>query len=388
MSDFLVPQLEIVKQSSGLPCPECTRGMRGLKCADQIVFACREWHGIWFPKGALSVFKEQVKHFDLTKVTIDSPEKADPSAIRGCPHCQESLESKPYGYQSKITLLRCSKCEGNWIAAADFSELLKLSRLGQELRPHLQAIATELKEVQKEKEAWAEVGRIGQAAGTRGWVGYYPPVFIVVPLSAESGTRPTWGTFLLAIINIIVFAATAAASGEAFHNVLRTYAMIPSEVMRGHGLLSLVTSSFLHADFLHLLGNMLFLFVFGRAVESGAGTWKFLQIYFLTLVAADVGHLVTHLHSDIPTVGASGAISGVMGAFMGLYPTKKIKTYVLGAIVDIPSWLYLGGWFLSQVWQASLGSYIGESGIAWMAHLVGFMAGFLLGRRSRPAEAV
>jgi membrane associated rhomboid family serine protease len=149
---------------------------------------------------------------------------------------------------------------------------------------------------------------------------------------------------------------------------------------------SWLTAMFLHASWDHILGNMLFLAIFGKNVEDAFGRLRFLVLYVAGGFAATVTQTVITLlvspeaDSRIALLGASGAVSAVLGAFLVLYPHARIKTLVLVFIVHIPAWVYLGGWFLYQFLEARfalLNPEEGGSGVAFAAHVGGFLFGML-----------
>jgi len=144
--------------------------------------------------------------------------------------------------------------------------------------------------------------------------------------------------------------------------------------------LPFLTSMFLHGSFLHILGNMWFLYIFGDNIEDRLGHIRYLFFYILCGVAAGLIHLLTNWGSKLPTIGASGAISGVMGAYLLLYPRARITTLILifffFQLVEIPAFVFLGYWLLLQLFSASLtSSHVG--GIAWWAHIGGFASGLV-----------
>jgi len=147
--------------------------------------------------------------------------------------------------------------------------------------------------------------------------------------------------------------------------------------------LTILTSIFMHGGWIHLLSNMLYLWIFGDNIEDTLGHFKYLVFYIVCGAAASLLHIFTNLNSQVPTIGASGAIAGVMGAYMFLFPRARIKTLLILVIfiqvVRIPAIIMLGYWILIQVLSgfAEFGSRTG-SGIAWFAHIGGFIAGFFL----------
>ena len=146
---------------------------------------------------------------------------------------------------------------------------------------------------------------------------------------------------------------------------------------------TVLTAMFMHAGWLHLLGNMLFLWVFGDNIEDKLGHLRYLFFYLACGMVASLAHIVANPYSKVPSLGASGAIAGVMGAYLFLYPRARIKTLfiflLLVKIIRIPAFLMLGYWILIQTLSglAESGSG-GGGGIAWFAHIGGFIAGFVL----------
>jgi len=146
--------------------------------------------------------------------------------------------------------------------------------------------------------------------------------------------------------------------------------------------LTIATSMFLHGGVLHLLGNMVFLWIFGNNVEDATGHLRFLVFYLGCGAAAAAAHIVFHPASNVPMVGASGAISGVLGAYFLLYPHARIVTLVwlgfFAQTVQIPAFVFLGFWFLVQSFSWAVGGGGGGGGVAFAAHVGGFVAGLLL----------
>jgi membrane associated rhomboid family serine protease len=147
--------------------------------------------------------------------------------------------------------------------------------------------------------------------------------------------------------------------------------------------LTIITAMFMHGGWIHVLSNMLFLWIFGDNIEDKLGHFRYLSFYLLCGVIASLSHILTNPSSQVPSIGASGAIAGVMGAYMVLFPKARIRTLlILGIfiqIVRVPAMVMLGYWILIQVLSgfAEVGLRAG-GGIAWFAHIGGFIAGFFL----------
>jgi membrane associated rhomboid family serine protease len=145
---------------------------------------------------------------------------------------------------------------------------------------------------------------------------------------------------------------------------------------------TILTSMFLHGGWLHIIGNMWFLWIFGDNIEDHLGHFRYLLFYLACGVAAAITHIIFNLSSNEPTVGASGAIAGVMGAYVILYPRARVLTLVFFFLWWIPAWVFLGYWFLIQFLSGAAMSVAETSrstgGIAFWAHVGGFVAGILL----------
>ncbi len=192
--------------------------------------------------------------------------------------------------------------------------------------------------------------------------------------------------YTLIAINVLVFFYQLTLSDRALYGFIVRWGAVPAEISSGLDLFALVTSMFLHGGWLHIAGNMLFLWVFGDNVEDTMGHVRYLLFYLLCGLAAGLSQVVIDANSTIPLVGASGAISGVLGAYIVLFPHGKIRTLVfLGffvTVVLIPAWVQIGLWIVLQFFNgfASLGVRTEETGggVAYWAHIGGFVAGALL----------
>jgi membrane associated rhomboid family serine protease len=140
---------------------------------------------------------------------------------------------------------------------------------------------------------------------------------------------------------------------------------------------TLVTAAFLHGGWMHLIGNMLYLWVFGDNVEDAMGHWRFLAFYLICGLVAGLTHIVADPGSTVPTVGASGAISGVLGAYLILHPKARVLVPIIIIPLYLPAWVLLIFWIGFQVASAAAGGPVG-GGIAWWEHIGGFVAGALL----------
>ncbi len=209
-----------------------------------------------------------------------------------------------------------------------------------------------------------------------------------LPLRDENPTRRFPAvTILIIVANILIFLIQAFSPRGLEYYILRM-GVIPYEITHFQALphlprifppLTLLSSMFLHGSLFHLFGNMLFLWIFGNNVEDFLGSLRFIPFYLFSGLAASLTQIAFHPNSQVPMIGASGAVAGVLGAYFILYPGARVLTlvflFVFVRIIPIPAFYVLGFWFLAQVLNIGLGG-----GVAWFAHIGGFLAGVVLVR--------
>jgi len=201
-------------------------------------------------------------------------------------------------------------------------------------------------------------------------------------------------TFLIIAANGLVFLFELALSPENLDRFVHLFGLVPARYTHPSWAVYMglpldtywpfITNTFLHGGWLHIIANMWSLYLFGDNVEDRLGHFRFFLFYLLAGVAANAVHFVVNHDSTLPVIGASGAIAGVMAAYLRLFPLARIVTLVpvffIPYFFEIPAYIFMGFWFLSQVFSgtASLAMAEGAGGIAWWAHIGGFIAGFLL----------
>ena len=211
----------------------------------------------------------------------------------------------------------------------------------------------------------------------------------MIPLRDINPSRnfPVVNTLLIGI-NVLVF-LLQISQGNGTDRFVYTYGLVPARYAIPHvsayftpfqQVFSFLSFMFLHGGFLHLLGNMWSLYIFGDNVEDRLGPFRYLLFYLLCGLASGLSHLLLNMNSTIPTIGASGAISGVMGAYLVLHPRSRILTLIPILIfpwfVEIPAFFFIGFWFVMQLLNAA-GSHGVGGGIAWWAHIGGFLFGIV-----------
>jgi membrane associated rhomboid family serine protease len=234
----------------------------------------------------------------------------------------------------------------------------------------------------------------------------------MIPIRDDPGERRRsfpWVMLGLLLLNVLAFVFELARSESALNELFLSAGVIPVEVLHGQvpgtpppplGLewTTLFTSMFLHGGFLHIASNMLYLFIFGDNVEDRLGHFRFLLFYFLCGIAAGLTHIAINANSDVPSIGASGAIAGVLAAYLRLFPHAQVRTLLfIGPFVLIPriaAAFLIIFWFATQFFTGvmSLGATTDQtSGVAVWAHVGGFIAGLILVtimRRRAPQPAL
>lgn len=219
----------------------------------------------------------------------------------------------------------------------------------------------------------------------------------MIPLGDASRRPIHFPIMTLTIIGVNAFVfVLELLGGDAFINY---WSLVPAQIMTPHGFITIFTSMFMHAGWEHIIGNMLFFWVFGPEIEDVMGSLPFLIFYLLGGIAATIAQVAIDPASTIPNLGASGAIAAVMGAFLITYPRDQIRTAVFlgwsARITFLPALVMVGLWFLTQLFSevGALAQVQANSGVAYMAHIGGFAFGALVcrlfeSRRRRSLEGL
>jgi membrane associated rhomboid family serine protease len=230
----------------------------------------------------------------------------------------------------------------------------------------------------------------------------------MIPLrDSEATHRLTPVNTILILANLAVFVLEVKL-GRHVGPMLARYAMVPAHIAHLHlsalrhalaTLATFITSTFLHAGIMHIAGNMLYLFIFGPAIEERLGTPRYLYFYFAAAVAAALAMVAMGPESRVPVIGASGAIAGVLGAYFVIYPRGRITTilplFLFWPMIEIPAYFYLLFWFVAQLYAGIVSGAQGPTvgGVAFWAHVGGFLFGVAIGPmlahdRSAPVRRV
>ena len=204
----------------------------------------------------------------------------------------------------------------------------------------------------------------------------------LIPLS-DASRRPLkmpLVTPLIIVVNVFVF-LLELVRGDTF---VMAWSAVPAQIVSGHHWITILTAMFMHGSWSHILGNMIFLWAFGPEIEDAMGRSRFLVFYLVGGFVAMLAQVAADPHSTVPNLGASGAIAAVMGAFLVTYPRDRIKSvlfvFIFARITLIPAALLIGFWFLIQLVHAGAIAQTQTGGVAYLAHVGGFVFGAVTAR--------
>jgi membrane associated rhomboid family serine protease len=202
----------------------------------------------------------------------------------------------------------------------------------------------------------------------------------MLPIGDDNSSRKTFPivTYALIALNLLIF-LLELSGGDAF---ILSWSFIPARFLSNPAgeFITIFSAMFMHAGWIHLLGNMLYLWIFGDNVEDRVGHIKFLLFYFVCGIGATFAQFIFSASSSIPNLGASGAIAGVLGAYLLLFPRGKVLMLFFRIITPVPAWVALGFWIVLQLISGagSLATANQTGGVAYMAHIGGFITGMIL----------
>jgi membrane associated rhomboid family serine protease len=204
----------------------------------------------------------------------------------------------------------------------------------------------------------------------------------LIPLS-DASRRPrrfAIVTVLIIVLNAYVF-LRELVGGPRF---VAQWALVPAHIVAGRAWITIFTAMFMHGSWLHIIGNMVYLWAFGPEIEDAMGRVRYLLFYLLGGVAAMLAQIAGNPASRVPCIGASGAIAAVMGAFLVMYPRDRIRSLLIiiifVSVAYIPAAVLIGFWFLIQLFDAGTVARVSSGGVAYLAHLGGFLFGVITAR--------
>jgi membrane associated rhomboid family serine protease/Zn-finger nucleic acid-binding protein len=322
--------------------------------------SCTSCFGAWFEGNELPDFLDKLEDGDFgakTEDTTSASSSFETSNMESsfCPKCNQLASPYTVGY-SDVTVLKCINCSGVWVKTSQIGSLHNWYRNAQP----------------SEKLAIRTLPRL-PAEDVAGSASVVKAMFNIVEDEVALKKFPAITLFIVLVNTLIlVWAYFFPHKAWVFLNVPETIFKYPFTYAY-----TLFSSMFMHAGVFHLFFNMYFLWVFGDNIEDRIGPAKYVVFYLSCGIVAGLLHTFLTSHPEYPTLGASGAVSGIMGGYLFLYPKAKLKINVLIILLPmrfrLPVWFYLGLWlFGSQLVNA----YLDSPGIAWYAHIGGFISGF------------
>ncbi len=354
-------------------CPACSHKLTSMPITSYSIDFCQHCKGMWLDKGELSNLVQEFLQFGeikkkpfhpYEKTPITQVEQGD-KQIRQCPRCAVAMETFNYAYDSNVLLEKCNPCQGVWADAGE------VSKVAEHLKdnPSISAVGESLLALQAETQVLKDFGELGEELTAPVNIFYIPR--IILPLADDTERiRIPWATCALILLTVVTSLCALSLFKEQT-TLLQYLVYVPENFWR----IGLITSLFMHGSVWHLLGNMFFLWLFGDNVEDQLGHLGSVVFYLCSGIFALLVHSVTTQHSGVPVVGASGAVSGIMGAYFVFYPSARIHTLMISKIVSVPAYIYLGGWFALQLFYACFFQMAGYSNVAWFAHVGGFLFG-------------
>ena len=368
-----------MSEETTMRCPSCSNILAEVAGKSATVDICQSCKGIWFDRGELvNIVQELLQREDVAPRSLHPFErsrvqtaKADDQIKRLCPRCQQQMKSFNYAYDSNIILEKCSNCEGIW---ADAGEVREVARYLKE-DPRARVLGEALLQMQQEDQTLKDLAELGETLTARNvppWLLFMPK--IILPLSDDTERRRTpLVTVSIIVLNILIFFGQVVLVKD-YEAYVQRFGFTPTHFWS----IGLLSSMFIHAGLLHLAGNMFFLWLFGDNVEDRFHRLGYFIFYLCCGMSAILLHTVMNLHTSLPAVGASGAISGIMGAYLVFYPAARIKTFFIYQVLQIPAVLYLGTWFLFQLLWGVVTQTSGVTHVAWFTHIGGFVFGALV----------
>ncbi|MBI2418644.1 MAG: rhomboid family intramembrane serine protease [Ignavibacteriales bacterium] len=341
-----------------MQCPECNKSLSDKSFNQKFIKFCESCRGFWIPYDDQAGFVTSLTSNQaiLEKFKNTGIQPYQPVSPGYCPDCNTSISSVDF-IQSGVPVLECEKCLGIWLQTVNIGSLIGAFNHGvlNVSAVYRKSDTTGVKQVEK-----------SFLKSFLGWIEDDIPV-----------NRFPLVTVSLIVINIIVLILQLFLTRED----LLELAFVPKSFFNNplYYWYMPLTSIFMHGGFGHILGNMIYLYLFGDNVEDRIGPVKYLGLYMFVGLISGLAFAFVNADSSIPLLGASGAISGIMGCSLVLYPKSKISfhrmIFFIPFVIRVSVWVYVGLWFVAQQF---LGMALGLQGIAYLVHLVGIGSGAII----------
>lgn len=368
-----------------LSCPRCRRPLQKLVQHGVVAFRCGGCGSAFYPPAELKRALGAPPNLgSMASLSLEG------EAGLECPSCAGTLQERRASGDARLLVDLCARCGG---VLLDKGELSRLAALTRQLHSQRRRAVERARDADT-SAMWAQaVTSMATARATRDAddladsPGVLRSLLMVLGLpvdSAHSASRPAWLIWGLLLVHFVIFGVQVDDPGH-----LRHWRMIPSEVLAGRDLWTIFTSNLIHSGFGHLFGNMYMLWMAGDNLEARLGSLPTLALYLVAGLGSTAAVLITDSHGTIGYLGASGCISGLLGAYTMLFPRSRVHLLPRWGLylfrpVALPAIVFFAFWFVSQI----LGILSGGEGIAFWAHIGGFIAGAVWGFLARPISEV
>jgi len=371
-------------------CPVCHTILQNRKFETQSVDLCPDCGGVWLDKGE---FREVVHNlisnnkvdylstkelFNRKVIPIDKNNQP----IKRCPKCGLDMKVFNYAYNSNVFLDRCASCGGLWADKNEIEAVARIIRGNPTMDKYAGALVGMTAEIEESKRATEEVTSLSNDLMSKvenpvAPVAAWPllPLLLKDDLPTEKFSKVTFGLIVVNILIFIVQLVLVAAKDESYFRLFGVVPFLGFSIDRWY---SFFTSMFVHGGWLHVLGNMFYLWLFGNNIEDEIGSIKFVFFYLLCGILGGILFCLIHPSLNEPGIGASGAISGVLGAYLILFPKADLTVSWLGKIRNVPAIFYLLLWIFFQVIYGMVALAAKDVAIGYWAHIGGFVAGVTL----------
>ena len=357
-------------------CPKCLSDMTELQHQGVTIDVCPGCRGIWLDPGELAQLRGASEDLPGEVDSIASGTRYLETSTYICPRCQGGFDTFEYAPGTGLYIDRCKSCKGIYLDAGELKKIHTITGrrrlLGLESPAESDRALRETMQRERARHRRRPEDRPSDRRSSGAGVYFFQLLTgLPVEVDAKRARFPAI-TLSLIIICAAAFLYQLLAIGDGYY-FYSTYAFVPERFFDGDpgAILGLFSNMFLHGGWLHLLGNMYFLWVFGDNVEDRMNRGLFIVFYLLCGVAASLIHGAMTHNPEMPTLGASGAISGIMGAYLVLYPRRRMYQIIFFMQFRVSVTFYLLFWLGLQIFYTS----IGAGGVAWFAHIGGFAIG-------------
>lgn len=374
-------------------CPVCNIPLKNIQYEGQSVDICINCEGIWLDEGELQqvvrglLSENKVDYQTVKEAYRDKPVtySREKLPIRICPKCNTDMHTFNYYTDSNVFLDRCSSCGGIWVDKGEIEQAAKYIKGNPKMDRYAEALAGSYARLEKFKADTKEITKTSDDLMSQyygGGLGKFYAIWYTIfpiPLRDDLPTKKfPKVTFSLIVLNVLIFIFQLIFISENQDTYFKLFGVIPALGFSINRIYTFVTSMFAHGGFLHIIGNMYYLWLFGDNVEDEMGSLKFTIFYLLCGIIGGILFCLIHSSLNEPAIGASGAISGVLGAYLLLYPHQGLEIVWLGRKREVPAAYYLIFWIIMQLLIGSISLASKDVSVGYWDHIGGFISGLIL----------